>query len=734
MSALSIQPTFPIFTGTDGLPLENGYIWIGTANLDPQGNPIAVFWDAALTITAAQPIRTLNGYPSRSGTPARIYVDSDYSIRVQDSKGSLVYSAPEATERISSDLVTYQPPFTGGVAIDLQDKLAQTVSVKDFGAVGDGVTDDTAAFVAANNWLMTQPLPPTNQLVESQYVTMVIPQGTYKITGNRLFGSQIPTGDNGTTPARMMQILGQGATLMWDVVNEDDELFYFDGTISNMRVQGLSIFTTRSSIIGTGAGVIFRFYANTALTGQAGASKMHLVDVSVWPGRRTPGGSLQRVKYAFLNTGNALCDQMLIENCRFSYMQKAWVGQNDQAVNITFSSCSFFGASAGAATATTYFDFTQMNDNFNVINCSFSVSGAETLIKTNSPISGGFYVESSGYNFTFDNARIEIIAGSTSWNLCDMNFGKLNLRNVNMALGNANQAIKTIVKLSQLANMNCDNVRFNPTDFYFPVATAPSFSGGLNPYGAHLSNCIFNTRATTTFAWTDGTNNYTIKDVLISSIVWCGVRFVDCNYLNANGFYTWEFAQEIVGTTIAPRKSEIVTYSQAGVAFGKEFLLPPYQVIRKITLSMNGNLPDTFNTFRVWIGDRTLGATYDVDNIRPDIRKNEYVLFDGDATIFVANELLQSVEVAMIDGGVENNNVFSWITVEYAPLDALAFNLTTTTDTVRLYRTARNNMSGSTAQRPDIDLFVNQQYFDTTLSKPIWWNGTVWKDAAGTTV
>jgi hypothetical protein len=173
MSALSIQPTFPIFTGTDGLPLENGYIWIGTANLDPQGNPISVYWDAALTIPAGQPIRTLNGYPSRSGTPARIYVNSDYSIRVQDSKGSLVYSAPQATERISSDLVTYQPPFTGGVAIDLQDKLAQTVSVKDFGAVGDGVTDDTAAIQAALDYTLSQTQAGKN-------ISVYAPVGVYK--------------------------------------------------------------------------------------------------------------------------------------------------------------------------------------------------------------------------------------------------------------------------------------------------------------------------------------------------------------------------------------------------------------------------------------------------------------------------------------------------------------------------------------------------------------------------
>jgi hypothetical protein len=39
MTALSIQPPFPIFTDTDGSPLENGYIWIGTANLTPKATP-----------------------------------------------------------------------------------------------------------------------------------------------------------------------------------------------------------------------------------------------------------------------------------------------------------------------------------------------------------------------------------------------------------------------------------------------------------------------------------------------------------------------------------------------------------------------------------------------------------------------------------------------------------------------------------------------------------------------
>ncbi len=157
MTALSIQPTYPIFTDIDGQPLEDGYIWIGQANLDPQGNPINVYWDAALTQPAGQPIRTRGGYPVNTGTPANLYVNSDYSIRVMNKNGSVLYNAPEATERFSSIVVSgvnaedviYDPPFAGGVQTDQEEVNSRYPSVKDFGAVGDGMANDTAAFTAA---------------------------------------------------------------------------------------------------------------------------------------------------------------------------------------------------------------------------------------------------------------------------------------------------------------------------------------------------------------------------------------------------------------------------------------------------------------------------------------------------------------------------------------------------------------------------------------------------------
>jgi hypothetical protein len=255
MSALSIQPTFPIFTDIDGQPLENGYIFIGTANLDPQTNPINVYWDAALTIAAPQPIRTLAGYPSRSGTPARLYVNSDYSIRVQNRNGSMVYSAPSATERyndtvisgINAEQVAYDPPFTGGVATNVEKVLSQVVRVTDFGAFNDGTNAAAtqAAFVAA--------------LLASDSV--YVPPGTYLINGNiniqgkTLFGDSWRntiiqlSGSNTNTPvfinsANSTSPWGSGAGFTLENI---DVRGNWDGSTSN--AVGINDFDNLGSIV-----------------------------------------------------------------------------------------------------------------------------------------------------------------------------------------------------------------------------------------------------------------------------------------------------------------------------------------------------------------------------------------------------------------------------------------------------------------------------------------------------
>lgn len=64
-----------------------------------------------------------------------------------NSVGDVIVSS--ATNVSSSEDLNYIPAGTGAVATNVQTKLRESVNVKDFGAVGDGVADDTAEIQAA---------------------------------------------------------------------------------------------------------------------------------------------------------------------------------------------------------------------------------------------------------------------------------------------------------------------------------------------------------------------------------------------------------------------------------------------------------------------------------------------------------------------------------------------------------------------------------------------------------
>lgn len=116
-----IVSPFTTFADTDGSPLNNGYVYIGTANLNPVTNPISVYWDDAFTQPAAQPLRTLNGFFSRSGTPARVYTAAtNFSMVVNNDKGELVYSSLNISGNVSqADFAAFQASVTASLATKL---------------------------------------------------------------------------------------------------------------------------------------------------------------------------------------------------------------------------------------------------------------------------------------------------------------------------------------------------------------------------------------------------------------------------------------------------------------------------------------------------------------------------------------------------------------------------------------------------------------------------------------
>ena len=69
----------------------------------------------------------------------------------------------------TSEQVTFLAAGSGASQRTVLDKLRDVVSVKDFGAVGDGVADDTAAF--------------TNAVTAAGTRNVFVPGGSYKITG-----------------------------------------------------------------------------------------------------------------------------------------------------------------------------------------------------------------------------------------------------------------------------------------------------------------------------------------------------------------------------------------------------------------------------------------------------------------------------------------------------------------------------------------------------------------------
>lgn len=209
-----------------------------------------------------------------------------------------------------SALVGFIQAGTGAVSRWVQDKLRETVSVKDFGAVGDGVADDTAAFQAAINYAATVA------------GTVFIPFGKYRV------------GDLTCASMGGVSIIGQRQA--HETNDAAGSILIYTGTarcLNFVRPLGafqyfvfLRDFTIRFEQ-NAQAGVLFKNIQETVVE-----------NVGVWAGSKT-------VQTAFDVDGAGIfhMDSCVSSRCLSAFTTRYNVAPNPQAIGgVTIKRCNFY--------------------------------------------------------------------------------------------------------------------------------------------------------------------------------------------------------------------------------------------------------------------------------------------------------------------------------------------------------------------------------------------------------
>ena len=175
------------FFDNNGLPLVGGLLYsyaagtstqaatyTSSSGLTSNSNPIVL--DSAGRVPNEIWLTPNSTYKFILQTSAAVQIGSWDNIPGANDQTALLAFEANLASSTGSSLIGYNQGGTGAITTTVQAKLRQTVSVKDFGAVGDGTTDDTVAIQAALTQLSSNTnlyFPAGVYLLASQFLSLI---------------------------------------------------------------------------------------------------------------------------------------------------------------------------------------------------------------------------------------------------------------------------------------------------------------------------------------------------------------------------------------------------------------------------------------------------------------------------------------------------------------------------------------------------------------------------------
>jgi len=248
--------------------------------------------------------------------------------------------------RIKAKQATYKSDATGAAVRNLHDKLSETVSVKDFGAVGDGVTDDTAAIQAAINAAI------------SQQKMVFITGGTYLITNTLQVNNSFSLTIQGSGERETILNFNNAVAdkVMFDLTKESSNTVIKDMQLNDVVGGTSTCIRATEGVLGVDTGAISHYKDSLE------RCRVTSFKTAVW--FDTDGSELIATQHAFLS-------EPLFLHTRFKNNRTTFLIQNIQAVDITLLATDIENDDAGE-------EYTVIND---TCGASFRMFGGSVVGK-----------------------------------------------------------------------------------------------------------------------------------------------------------------------------------------------------------------------------------------------------------------------------------------------------------------------------------------------------------------